>query len=89
MAQTIKADIDGRQVTIELGRPRFGDVADSIDGVDGAAGEIRLVRLLVHSIDGVPIDDCEFQDAMAALTAVAGFMSAAATSPAASPTPAT
>ncbi|MXY07650.1 MAG: hypothetical protein F4169_04580 [Gammaproteobacteria bacterium] len=87
-AQTIEADLDGRTAQIEIGRPTFGQVADAVDGT-GPVAEIALVRHMVKAIDGVPVDDCDFQDALAALEAVTAFMSAAATSPAASPTPAT
>lgn len=79
-AQTIEADLGGRTAEIEIGRPTFGQVADAVDGT-GPEAEIALVRHMVKAIDGVPVNECDFQDALAALEAVTAFMSAGGLAP--------
>lgn len=81
MGEKITAELLGREAEIEIGRPSFGEVAAAVD-LGGGAGDIALVRLLVVAIDGVPLESCEFTEAMAALEPITTFLSAGAKTPA-------
>lgn len=81
MIETITAELGGREAKVGIRRPLFGQVADAM-AIEGPASEIALVRLLVAEIDGKPLDECDFVEAMQALQPVTAFLNAGVEAPA-------
>ena len=79
--EKITAQIGGRTAEVEINRPLFGQVADAM-AIEGPASEIALTRLLVAAIDGKPLDQCDFVEAMQALQPVSAFLNAGVEAPA-------